>query len=572
MDDRLREIDARLRELDAAYAEILRRLERLESRSAHPTPPSGDAGASAPLPVAAVPTIDTFDLLSLIGRTLIVLGGAFLLRALTDSDKIPNGLGIGLGLAYAVAWYVAADRAGRVRRPVSSLFHGIAAVIISLPLVWEASTRFAYFGAATSAVVIGSLTGLALIVASRRGLQSLAGVATIGAVLATLPLSIAMDQWVPFTTLVIVLGLSAWWLGETSLGWNWLRWPPALMAPLLAIGVAVRVGAEPPRESLTSAVLVHLLLVVAYLAAFGWRTLGRARPIRPFEAVVSVAVVGAGFGGALAETAGAGARTGVLVLGLAGVLASSAAYALAVAIVRRRQGRGANYQFYTSLGLVLLIMGGRTLLSGAELAVVVSLLAVVATGLGYRGTLPTFTLHGALLAATGAVASGLLPAVSVWLGTPSAWPAVSGAAWTALAAAVACLVVPRPVAWHPPAVLATVGRWMLAVVVVIGAGSVALSVLGGELAGPAPEPGVAASLKTGVLSVAAVLLAGLSRRAAFVELGTFVHPILVLCGTKLVLEDFRLSEPSTLFVALILYGAALVLGPRVRRSSTQSAG
>ena len=58
MDDRLREIDARLRELNAAYAEILRRLDRLESRSARTTPPSGDAGASAPLPAPAAPTVD----------------------------------------------------------------------------------------------------------------------------------------------------------------------------------------------------------------------------------------------------------------------------------------------------------------------------------------------------------------------------------------------------------------------------------------------------------------------------------------------------------------------------------
>jgi uncharacterized membrane protein len=46
----------------------------------------------------------------LIGRTLLVLGGAYLLRALTDSALLPPVGGAAAGLVYAAWWLVQADR------------------------------------------------------------------------------------------------------------------------------------------------------------------------------------------------------------------------------------------------------------------------------------------------------------------------------------------------------------------------------------------------------------------------------------------------------------------------------
>jgi hypothetical protein len=41
--------------------------------------------------------------------------------------------------------------------------------------------------------------------------------------------------------------------------------------------------------------------------------------------------------------------------------------------------------------------------------------------------------------------------------------------------------------------------------------------------------------------------------------------VLVAGGLKLVIEDFRLSRPATLFIALALYGVALIAAPRLAR-------
>ena len=57
------------------------------------------------------------------------------------------------------------------------------------------------------------------------------------------------------------------------------------------------------------------------------------------------------------------------------------------------------------------------------------------------------------------------------------------------------------------------------------------------------------------------------RRAArrFREWVWLVYPLLVLVGLKMVAQDFKHSRPATLFIALALYGIALIVAPRLRR-------
>ena len=189
MSDRLSRIEARLGAIDQALADVHRRIDALEAqRAAFSGGPSSDARPShrrdRHLPLLSMGRPDLSSLVSLVGRTFVVLGGAYLLRALTESGRLPGRGGVVLGLAYAVAWFGAADRAG-LTRPLSGLFHGLAAVVISLPLIWEASAHFNLLSPVTSAAMLLVITGLALGVAWHRHLESLAGVAVIGSIVAT---------------------------------------------------------------------------------------------------------------------------------------------------------------------------------------------------------------------------------------------------------------------------------------------------------------------------------------------------------------------------------------------------
>jgi hypothetical protein len=55
-------------------------------------------------------------------------------------------------------------------------------------------------------------------------------------------------------------------------------------------------------------------------------------------------------------------------------------------------------------------------------------------------------------------------------------------------------------------------------------------------------------------------------RSRALELGWLLYPVLVAGGLKLLAEDLRYSRASTLFVALALYGGALIVAPRLART------
>jgi hypothetical protein len=40
-------------------------------------------------------------------------------------------------------------------------------------------------------------------------------------------------------------------------------------------------------------------------------------------------------------------------------------------------------------------------------------------------------------------------------------------------------------------------------------------------------------------------------------------------GLKMVVQDFKYSRPATLFIALAVFGAALIIAPRLRRSEAR---
>lgn len=564
----LARIEARLQEIDTAIARLDERLQALEAASA-----AGPGAAPIHEPelrhataagAEALESFDTTSVLSLVGRTFIVFGGAFFLRALTDTGRLPRGGGIVVGLLYALTWLAAADRSASRGRRLGPLFHGVAGVAIGLPLLWEASTRFGFLGPAASAVAVSAFTALALGVAWRRRLQGLAGVATVGMIGTALALVGASGQYVPFVVALILLGIATLWLGYDR-DWFWLRWPTAFVADLVVVGLTVRALHTSRLERPDVVIAVQLLLLAAYLGSFTSRTLVRGRLVIPFEVVQTMAAILVGLGGAVMVAHASGA--GEAPLGAASVALGLGCYAAAFAFVERRQGLGANFYFYATLALVLSLTGFAVLLRGAALSATLAGLGVIATWLGHRLSRTALSFHGAVYVATAVGVSGLLAAAVVAFtgGTVAAWPTLGASAWASLVAVWLCMIVPRPARNDVPSSVTTLPRVAFAVLLVIGSGAVALLFLAPTLAGTPPDLGALATLRTAVIAVAVVLLALATRVDRVAELGTLLYPVLVIGGLKLMLEDFRYSKPATLFVALALFGAALVCAPRFAR-------
>lgn len=552
-------------ELEAQLALLADSLRKLESRVASlertgaaarvRPPPAADAGTAARARSDALALAATAPL---VGRTLLVLAGAFVLRALTDAGTLPAWLGVVLGLAYAGTWLALADRAAGRGAATSAGFHAFAAVAIGFPLLFEAGSRFRLLPPAAAAALLAALTGGALWVAARRRLQGLAWIAALGSAATAVALAAASGQAAPAALSLVLLGVATLWLGYV-LDWFALRWPVALVADLIALVLALGAGRSP--DSAPAALVVLAALVAGYLGSIATRTLLLGRAVVPFEVAQAVAAIAVGLGGAAHVTARAGMGSGAV--GAVSLLFGAACYAVAFAFLERREKARANFYFYSAAGLVFVLVGGVSLLPRASLGIACAALAVIAGALARsRGRL-TLAVHGAIYALAAALASGLAGgATAALLVGPAARAGVGPGAVLALAAAAftAWLTAAAPARTRPEERLAQLA---LVAVVAWSAAGAAVGLLA-PLVG-AGDAGAVASLRTAALAATALALAGLGRAGAWVEARWLAYPLLGVVGLKVLLEDLPRGRPASLFLSFAAYGAVLLLVPRLRR-------
>ena len=222
--------DPRLEALAQSVARLDERVRRLEQR----LPPAAD---EAEPELEAEPTVRERWLdLALIGRSVIVLGLGYLLRAGTDLQVVPDAVGAGAGLALALGLVALGDRAGARGRRVSAVLHGTTALAIALPLIGELVVRFRLVGPAVAAMLILGFAVLGFAVAARRSLAPLAWVTTVATLAAALALAAASATGLPFAALLVVLVAVTGWVGR-GLGQRFLVWPVALAADAMTLGV-----------------------------------------------------------------------------------------------------------------------------------------------------------------------------------------------------------------------------------------------------------------------------------------------------------------------------------------------
>jgi hypothetical protein len=75
-----------------------------------------------------------------------------------------------------------------------------------------------------------------------------------------------------------------------------------------------------------------------------------------------------------------------------------------------------------------------------------------------------------------------------------------------------------------------------------------------------------ATLRTGVLTASGLLLAWVGARRNNWELGHLAYPMMALGAYRLLAEDMHQERKASLFLSLLVYGAALTLLPRLNRA------
>jgi hypothetical protein len=557
-------------DLESRLEDLTRALSRLEGRVAalEKAPPPARrqaAGATAratPEGEQAWDSVQVTRVLSLGGRTLLVLAGAFVLRALTDSGKLPAWMGVALGFTYAGVWILMADRAGRAGQALSAGFYAVSVVVIGFPLLFEGATRFKLFSPAGAAAMLALLSGVALLLASRRSLQALAWVVSLGGIVTALALMAAAGRLVPGTLYLVFLGVAALWIGYVR-DWTLLRWPVALVADLVVLLVAIHAADPGTAEGPGAALLAQSALVAFFLGSFATRTLYMGRKVVPFEMIQTAAVITVGIGGAVWVAIRSG--LGQVGFGVASVVFGIASYAVAFAFVERRQKIKENFYFYTSVAIVFLLAGTALLLGEPARSLAWAVLALAFGALARRQQSRTIATHAAGYALGAALGSDLVGQASVALFVGSS------VAWRPGAAVVAVVLVVAGSAWLASRVPRTSVLERLPPVLVYVA--LALAVSGMAVAwmaplvtgtGPDASPGALATLRTIALVVTAVAAAWMGRGAALSEAGWLAYPILGVTGLKVLLEDLPRGRPATLILGFACYGLGLILVPRIR--------
>ncbi|MBT8066070.1 MAG: DUF2339 domain-containing protein [Gammaproteobacteria bacterium] len=551
MEDRLLELESRL-------AAIERRLSRLEGQSVEQAPE--DFELSPSLGGGSLSSAST-----LIGRVLLIFGGAYLLRAITELQIVPTGLGISLGATYALIWLFMAYRKGADEElNATALFYGGASILLLMPLLVEAAGRFALLSGTQSIVALAMLCAVSLLVAARRNLPLLGLLVTLGGIGTALVVLRLSRSAVPVAAFLIFLGGMSLWVHYLR-HWKGQQWLAAAGANIGVLALALLSTSDQWTVDSMSAFSLGAILLVAFLASFAIHTHVRGQHIGVFEVCQTLFAIGVMF-----VTASVAARAGSLALstvGLPCLVLAAVSYALAFA-TQTRAARGRNFHFYSSLGLLLLVIGSAMLLSNTIAASAWSLLALLMAWFSGRYQRVSLSLQCTFLLLAAGISSGILHTGFLTLAgaTLESWPPLS--TWHVVIAltTVACLFI--PVAQHsdrwgvaaglPQLIVLALSVWEVGGLMVAFAAPMAAGVGGTDA-----DPAVLAALRTAVLAAASVTLALSSRFDRWPEARWLVYPVLLVVGIKLFVEDFPNGQPVTLFVALAIVGSSLILVARL---------
>jgi len=557
MADRLDQIEARL-------AAIERRLSALEASgpkglpSDEETPTKAEAGEA--LGEESVSNAATH-----LGRVLLIFGGAYLLRAITDFGFLPTQAGIPLGTAYALMWLYLAYRFGATEsRRVGAMLYGGVSVLLVLPILVEAVTHFKLLSGPASAAALAVFSAFALLVAVLRNLRSIAWLTTAGALGTAFVLLRSSGAALSFALVLVFLGMSSLWIVYQR-QWKGLQWLGAMGANIGVALLAVLSIHEQWAVDPMASYYLGIALWCAYLLSFAVRSHVQGQDPGIFESVQAAFVSAIAFGAALYV-----ARTGgayMAVMGLAALVFGVAAYGLAFGRATRT-ARGRSFYFYSTLGMALIIGGSAVLFPPSAAAAAWSLMAVGMAWFSGRQEHVTLSLQCTILLIAAGIASGALEnTLHALIGDPTVqWPSLAVSQLLVAATAVACLFIPvaqRSDRWGRMAGLPQLVVLLLSVWIVGGQMVTVLAPLLAAVPGPSSDLGMLATLRTTVLAAAAVTLSLSSRYKRWPEARWLAYPVLVTVGVKLVFEDFPNGRPATLFIALALVGGALILVARL---------
>jgi hypothetical protein len=512
------------------------------------------------------------SLLPVLGRALLGLAGAYLLRALTEAGTFTPRMGVAIGLVYAMLWLVWAARTPAGRRLEAAL-HGLTSVLVLSPLLFEATVRFHAISTWTAGALLLGFTLFGLAVSWRKDLLIVATFATLAGLGTSAVLLLSTQDVLPFTFVILAIALAM----EVSaclnhwLSGRWLAASAADLAVLLATWlVSMEHGVPEGYAPIPYAALLgaQVALLAIYLASTIVRTLLRGFNFTWFETAQCALAFVISVGGGLQLTR-ADARVAPA-LALLALVCAGACYLVSFLMLDRGGEHGRNFHTYSTFGILLAVAGSRILLSGAAAAVAWSVLAVAAIWVGGIFLRLTLKVHGCIFLLLALTASSAFEQAAGLLLGSRAWP--GGAPWAiwsgALTASLCYAIGTRQGAAVTPSWSSRMLRILVAgtaVCLVAGIAAGLLTYGYHAIFGAEATHAYCATLRTFVLSFAALLLVWAGGRWDRPEFSRLVYPVMALGAYRMVGVDLQQDRTAALFLSLLLYGGALMLLPRMMR-------
>jgi hypothetical protein len=512
-----------------------------------------------------------------LGVATLGLAGAYLLRAIAESGALPPKLVFAAGTLYAVGWLLWASRPHAARRFATTLYSLTAALILS-PLLWEATARFHTVTPWQTSTILVAFSLIGLAVSWRKDLVVVATISVLASIGTAAALLIATYDVLPFTFVILAVAAAVetcaclnHWLGE-----RWLTALAADLVVLLATWLVTNPRGLPegyaPIPS-TALFAAQLALLVIYLSSVTVRTLLRGHSFTNFETAQCALAFVIGLGGAIRLSA----EGSYLVPAIAAfaLLCGAACYALSFKVLARQDSHSRNFYTYSTFGILLVLIGCRILLSDGATALAWFLLALACVGAGGFWKRLTLEVHGVVYLVLALLLSGALRTAARFLLGSNHWPEpVPAALWIAAMVTGASYVLAvrssrsHEGAWNFHAIRLTMAAglvWM-----VLGIVAASLTGIYHGLFAVAAGDSFCATLRTGAVVGVSLLLAWAGSRLNFRDLTQLVYPLMLLGGYRLLTDDLHQDRKVVLFLSLLLYGAALMALPRLRRARANS--
>jgi hypothetical protein len=552
--ERLRELENRVVALERGAGKPVSAQPELTAAGIHKARPV----VPADMPSGPVPVV---------GKAVLGIAGAYLLRAIAESGAIPRLPILIIAIVYAGLWLVWAVRT-HARNHFASLAYGVTAVLILSPLLWESTVRFRFLPSSHTAVVLVAFLVLAFALAWQNNLQLIPWVATLATVVTAWALIIATHDLVPLTAALLAVALAT--EAAACLGHRLsLRGVPAIaanLAVLLLIHLMTSSAGVPEDYSPvspTTIILICFALLAIYGGSIAIRSFGLRNRITTFEIVqVVVAFVLATFGTIRASAGSAAPALGLFFMLLAAVCYWGALSRFAP------EPHALNRRVCATWAAALVLAGSFLLFSAnvfsAKLQVSFLCLAAVAAAFLYTRTGKlSLGLHASCYLAGATVVSPLPGyAGNALAGTVPAAP--DAAVWIVAGSSVLCYAIGSRVVeehrgrrflWVVPAVLVGLAGAAMAVVAIVWLATGRLELTASRLS----------MIRTVINCLLAIAFGFLGSRWKHEELGWAAYAAVAFGTLKLLFEDLRFGNAASLVVSLLFYGLILILLPRLMR-------